>query len=265
MNKSSTANLNVTFLGCSKDPIEILYSSSKIRQSPDDAAKIWQQIQSGEITREAMVNYAAKNLGSNYQTPLKQAQFLFVVDNISQIGSSYFNRQQIESDKNNIAQSYLELQNKDQTAVTPPSFQVNPELLEKWSNLQTDIVAFYNYCRDQGVEADDAGFALPRGLRCREQISMSFQTMQRFLDQKMCEKIQWEINELSWQIFQIMKKEFPTLAKRLGIKCWENRNLFCDEPHQIYESCKWHRSRPHKDDLNSLWARENNLTSQAVM
>ncbi len=265
MTKSPTHDLNVTFMGCSKDPIEILYSSYQVKQSQDDAVKIWQQIQSGEISRDTMVGYVSQNSGNNQYPSLKQAQFVFAVDNISQLSTSYFNRQHNELGRNSISQTYLDFQNKQLAAVTPPSFQDNPGLLEKWSHLQVEIVSFYNYCREQGVDVNDAGFALPRGLRCREQISMSFQAMQRFLDQKMCEKTQWEINGLSWQIFQIMKKEFPTLAKRLGIKCWENRNLFCDESRQKYETCKWQKSRPHKDDLNSLWVGDNNMSSQVVM
>jgi len=251
-------------MGCSKDPIEIHYASYQIRQSPDDAVKIWQRIQSGEISRDTMVGHAARNLGNN-PLPLKQAQFIFAVDNISQLCISYFNRPLSESNNNSISHDYLDLKSRSQTAVIPPSFQASPELLAKWAHLQSEIVTFYNYCREQGIDANDAGFALPRGLRCREQISMSFQALQRFLDQKMCQKTQWEINGLSWQIYQIMKEEFPTLAKRLGIKCWENRNLFCDESQQIYKSCKWHKSRPHKDDLNSLWVGNNQIASQVVM
>ena len=212
-----------------------------------------------------MVRYVSKKSESDHYPPLKQAQFIFSVDNISQLSTSYINRQQIDSHKNGTSINHLDFESEQQIAVTPPSFQDNPELLEKWSHLQAEIITFYNYCSEQGIDADDAGFALPQGLRCREQIYMSFQAMQRFLDQKMCEKNRWEINRLSWQIFQIMKKEFPTLAKRLGIKCWENRNLFCDEPHHIYNSCKWKKSRPHRDDLNSLWVGDNNMSAQVVM
>lgn len=219
-------------------------------------------MQNGEIDRETMINCISQKVGSEYQKPLRQVQFVFLVRNISQISASQFNRQQTELDQNGISQSYIDIQSRSQTAVTPPSFQGNPELLKKWFNLQADIAVFYKYCREQGIEPDDAGFALPRGLQCREQISLSFQAMQKFLDQRLCEKTQWEINEMSWKILWIMKREFPTLAKRLGIKCAENRNLFCDEPYHVYEACRLNKTRPHRNDLNTLWIKEDNMVPQ---
>ncbi|NQU65664.1 MAG: FAD-dependent thymidylate synthase [SAR324 cluster bacterium] len=264
MTKTPSSDLSVTFLGCSKDPLEILFSAYKISHSSDDATEIWQSIQNGEIDREMMHSCISQYVSEGHLVPLRQAQFVFVIKNISQISVSQVNRQQIELGKNNISQGYLDLQYKGQNVVTPPSFHENPELLQRWSNLKADIITFYKYCRENGIEPADAGFVLPQGLQCQEQISFSFKSMQNFLDQRLCENTQWEINEMSWKIFQIMEKEFPSLAKRLGIKCWENRNLFCDEPCHIYKTCRWGKTRPHKNDFNSLWVRDGQDTAQTT-
>ncbi|MBU2645761.1 FAD-dependent thymidylate synthase [bacterium] len=262
MTKNPFPLLNVSFMGCSKDTIEILYSASKISLTSMDPRELWAKIRRNEISREAMTDFVSEKFGDNCHAPLRQAQFIFVVDNISRLSASKLNRQQMEMGKTDLFRLSVNRQDSAPVAATPPSFRDNPDLLEKWNGLQAEMVEFYHACREHGIDPDDAGFALPQGLLCREQISMNFQTIQRFMDQGLCENTQWEIREMSWQILQILKVEFPTLAKRLGIKCWENRNLACDEPYHIYQSCKWNQDRPHKKDLTGIWKMKPFRTAQ---
>ncbi len=265
MTLSQIPKLNVVFLGCSKDPIEILYSAYRISQSQEDILDIWQQIQEKTISRDEMAAYLPERLGNEYPSSMRQAQFVFMVDHISRISAQLLNCQSTEPEKANLICADLQIQHNWQLAVTPPSFQQNQELMNRWFDLQSEITSFYKRCLEMGIGPDDAGFALPQGLLCREQISMSFQAMQQFLDVSMCEQSLWEIKEMSWQIYQVMKKEFPTLAKRLGIKCWENRNLFCDESIDCYETCKWNKTRPHKTHLNSILVDESQTVSEKTV
>lgn len=247
-----TAELNVTFLGCSKDPIDIIYSAYHIDRSKEEIIAIWQQIQEKGISREEMEQQLPKGLIKTLPPELRQAHFVFMVDNISRISALSLHRFSIETDKPGLICTDQFRHSGDHLAVTPPSFQKHRDLQKKWSVLQSEMIAFYKACCEKGIDPEDAGFALPRGLLCREQISMSFQVMQQFLDIKMCEHTHWEIRNASRQIYRWMKREFPTLARRLGIKCWENRNLFCDEPYDLYKSCRLHSTRPHKRHLTGI-------------
>ena len=152
-----------------------------------------------------------------------------------------------------MSQRYVNFHKGIKAFVTPPSFKERPEVLARWETLQKDMLSFYDFCTESGIRQEDARFALPMGTVSREQFSMGFQAMQQFLDVRMCERAQWEIREMAWQIYGLMKKAYPQFAKRLGIKCWENRGLACDEDIAAFEACKWSRSRPHKDQLTALW------------
>ncbi len=253
MNTDQFPQLNVKFMGCTEDPIAVIYSAFRICYSRDDAAETWKKIHSGEISAEVMQTFVEEKLGTGHTSPLRQVQFVFVVDNISRACTAQFNRHHIGIEREEMSQRYVNFNKGIQAFVTPPSIQKDPLALERWETLQQQILAFYNFCTKRGIKQEDARFALPMGTVSREQFSMGFQAMQQFLDVRLCDRAQWEIRDMAWQIYRIMRKEFPTLTARLGIKCWENRSMFCDEDYKNYEGCKWSKTRPHRDDLNDLW------------
>lgn len=253
MSERNFPKLKVQFLGCTKDPVEVIYSAFRICYSRDNAIEMWDKIRSGAISKETMYKFVEEKIGTGHTSPLRQVQFVFVVDNISRACTAQFNRHHIGIEREEMSQRYVNFNKGIQSFVTPPSLQENEAVMERWDKLQGEIIDFYNFCTQQGIKQEDARFALPMGTVSREQFSMGFQAMQQFLDVRLCERAQWEIREMAWQIYKIMKKEFPTLAGRLGIKCWENRSLYCDEEYGNYKKCKWSKMRPHRNDLNDLW------------
>ncbi len=256
MNDMAFPQLKVNFLGVSKDPIEVLYSAFRICYSKDNAEEMWRKIRAGEIERAKMESFVAEKLSTGHTSPLRQVVFVFVVDNISRACTAQFNRHHIGVEREEMSQRYVEFNQGIKAFVTPPSIQENPQILQKWQKLQKETVQFYDECLAEGIQKEDARFALPMATLSREQFAMGFQAMQQFLDVRMCERAQWEIREMAKQIYKIMKHEFPHLAERLGIKCWENRNLYCDEDYKAYQACLWSKSRPHKQDLADLWQNE---------
>lgn len=253
MTKKEFPKVKVELLGCTKDPIEVIYSAFRICYSKDDAVETWNKMRSGAISKEEMSAFVKEKLGTGHTSPLRQVQFVFAVDNVSRACTAQFNRHHIGVEREEMSQRYVDFNKGINAFVTPPSFIENEEVLNRWEKLQNEMIGFYNYCTENGVKKEDARFALPMGTVSREQFSMGFQAMQQFLDVRMCERAQWEIRDMAWQIYKIMKKEFPLLADRLGIKCWENRNLYCDEDYKGYCQCKWQKMRPHRDDLKTLW------------
>ncbi len=246
----------VTLLGCTKDPLEVLYSACQIYYSQDDAVETWQMIQNSAISREKMVMDIKSKLGTISIFPIKQVQFVFLVNNISKVYMTLFDLHQMRTKGEDISKAYFDQNIGVKSFATPPSFQNNQHVLDRWLKLQDEIIHFYKYCSENGIKQEDIGLALPMGTISRQQLSIGFQTMQQFLDIRMCETTHWELKELGWQMYHIIKKEFPTLGERLGIKCWDNRNLYCNEDIEIYKSCKWNKTRPHKNEMIDLWQKK---------
>lgn len=249
----NSPKLKVEFLGYSSDPAAIIYSAFRICYSRDNAKNLWKKIRDGEIPREQMEKFIDEKLGTGHTSPLRQAQFVFVVDNISRAATAQFNRHHIGIEREEMSQRYVNFNKGIKAFITPPSFLDHPDIISRWQDLQKELIDFYNFCLDHKIKQEDARFALPMGTVSREQFSMGLQAMQQFLDVRLCERAQWEIRDMGWQIYKIMRKEFPVLGKKLGIKCWENRKMYCDEDPGSYQNCKWSKSRPHKSHLEELW------------
>ena len=253
MRSNNSPQVKVNFMGCTKDPVAVIYSAFRICYSKDDAVETWDKIRSGEISPETMDSFVKDKLGTGHTSPLRQIQFVFVVDNISRACTAQFNRHHIGIEREEMSQRYVNFNKGIQAFVTPPALRKDSAVMDQWQDLQNRNIEFYNFCLSRGIKQEDARFALPMGTVSREQFAMGFQAMQQFLDVRLCERAQWEIREMAWQIYRIMRKEFPTLANRLGIKCWENRGMFCDEDYKNYQNCKWSKTRPHRNDLDQLW------------
>ena len=256
MIESEIPKLTIDFLGCSKDSVAIQYTAFKTRRTADAVNSIWDDIENGSISNDCMRRYLMEQRETINDNSPSQAQFLFVTNNVS---CECLDELNFFSGKpsSSIHKRTISSDSIDQIrCVMPPDFEKNLEIQNRWLALQAQTKEFYHYCLQQGINEDVASIILPSGRATRELLTIGYQPMQRLLDQYMCSNVYWELQEVSWQIFKLMGKKFPTLARRLGIKCWENRRLCCDETIEDYNNCKWGKSRPHQNDLLSIWEKK---------
>ncbi|MBU2512839.1 FAD-dependent thymidylate synthase [bacterium] len=216
-------------------------------------------IQNREIAYETMCQLLNKNYPEKKLTSQIQVHFIFIIKNASSRCQSLLTHQKIGLESAEMSSSMTLPADMQTQFVTPPAFTTDSKILAQWNHLQSAMMSFYNGCLEKGISHDDASLALPdaHAHMFRRQVSLNFRGMQEFLDESMCHKTYWELKEIAFQIYAHMKLEFPTLAKRLGAKCWENRNLYCDEPYDSYITCKCSHSRPHKSSLIDFFQRES--------
>lgn len=253
----SATEISVRFLGCSHDPLEVAYSAYLNKNFAGSAVDNWERIRSGTISRSAMVdtlglsNDCNRVISGREQRPA--ALFIFVVENISRAGIEQIRRRGLQPGQPEHPEQAEKKAAAGFSFLTPVSYRRNPDVEQAWQELQKKMSDFQQLCRKRGIPETDRTMALPHATAEREQLSMDFQSMQLFLDHALCEKSPYETGLVAGLIYKIMKSEFPSLAAKLGAKCWENRMLYCDEKPQFYKLCKWSTSRPHKQELLNIW------------
>lgn len=258
--------LKIQLLGCTRNPVKICYSAFQISIDPNNRFTLWNERHLPELTTSAMLRELPDSIKNLQKEKLKRLHFVFFAENISHKGISELRRYHQITD----LEKYLQSGSNDQPEVngflTPESFAGNKRITKRWNKLQKEMHLFYKYCLENGIAHKEIEPCLPTGALATGQYSMSFQTLQYFLENGMCREAFPEVRELSWQIYDEMKKEFPSLAQKLGVKCWENRRLFCDEKPATYHGCKYSKSRPHRNDLSGFWNKSNSaLASQKPM
>lgn len=253
MSLNRQTDLNVEFLGCSKDPVEIFYSAYLQTRSTSPPAQIWKNIKERKIDYQSMRSCLKKTMPDAQFVAHSQVYFVFVLNNISTYFLNRLTRQRLglECDEEICpSPAFMEL---DKPFLTPPDFKKDRSILSQWNRIQNAIISFYQECLQKGIRDEDARLVVPEAAVSRKQVSLSYRMMQHFLDQSMCHEEYWEANVIAWQIYQIITVEFPTLAEKLGIKCWENRNLYCDQSLKSYSTCRYSDSRPHKSNLTDFF------------
>ena len=249
MSKQEYPNLKISLLGCSNDPLEVIYTAMSAIQPDTDILRVWRDVKYGAISKQMMEHLIKSHTGPITAKSAGQFQFMFICEHLSSgtakdLARYQVIRQNLNSNRNDVQQNQNEL---------PFGLKNNRDLANRWKALQAELNQFYDDCKAHGVEANRAQDFLADDVVDRLHLVFSFIELQQFLDQKMCDSAPWEINEMAWQIYEIMKREFPVQARRLGIKCWENRNLFCDESQETYRTCRWCEKRPHKTVVNGIW------------
>lgn len=66
---------------------------------------------------------------------------------------------------------------------------------------------------------EDARFVLPNACETKLVVTMNARTLLNFFRQRCCERAQWEIRDLAWQMLREVKKVAPALFEKAGPSC----------------------------------------------
>ncbi len=252
MSQQHSEQPSIEFIGCSNNLTRILFSAIKQVSSTQSSKEIWEHIQSGDI-EDRLIQKEIERLNLSRKSQLSTSHFVFVIKNISFSSISYLEKKKAGLESTIIASDLLLSADKHLSYCIPDDVLENDELNIKWQKLHRAMINLYKDCLMNGVEEKDAKLALSSGCTSRRQLSFSFCELAEFLSSSMCHNAVEEIKSISWQIYDFMKEEFPTLAKRLGIKCWENKELFCNENRLVYQNCPYSKERPHQDSFSRVF------------
>lgn len=232
------SKIKVTLVQAPVDPYAILYGAFKLCYSDMEAKDIWEKINNGSMDSHHLLSFVDKMLETGHLSPLRQINFVFAVDNISRVATAQFNRHVVGINRVEVSQRYVNIEKGMNNFIKPKAIKDNPDMSSRFDAICSMAMEFYSDCVKAGIKKEDARYAVPIGVTSREQFTMNLESMRHFLALRMCLRAQKEIRSMAYQIFRIMKKEYPVLAKILGRKCSRNVYGFCDESKNNYKNCR---------------------------
>ncbi|MGE3844557.1 MAG: FAD-dependent thymidylate synthase, partial [Vicinamibacterales bacterium] len=96
---------------------------------------------------------------------------------------------------------------------------------------------------------EDARFILPNATHTNFKVTVNFLELRHILDLRLCTRAQWEFRRVAALMRAEVRREFPWLAKHLGIKCQAHRLGYCDETVKDWQACPLMTVRPHKSQV----------------
>lgn len=103
--------------------------------------------------------------------------------------------------------------------VVPPSVQENEEALHTFETQMASATAAYAILRECGIPAEDARFVLPNATDTKIICTFNVRSLYNFFEHRCCNRAQWEIRELAWEMLRLCKEVAPVLFENAGPGC----------------------------------------------
>ena len=201
----------VQLLTHTPDPETVVAAAARLCYSP---SSIDQLLEKSRVDRDELLR---KILSLGHTSVLEHATFTFGIEGISRACSHQLVRHRLAS---YAQQSQRYVSHKERfAAVTPPSIEQRPELLERYQALLDDIHGVYRQLIDAGVPAEDARFVLPNAAQTKLVLSMNARELQHFFHLRCCRRAQWEIRAMAKEMLRLVRPVAPLLFANAGPGC----------------------------------------------
>ncbi|MBU7033194.1 MAG: FAD-dependent thymidylate synthase [Theionarchaea archaeon] len=148
---------------------------------------------------------------------IEHAVFTFSLEGISRAASHQLVRHRIASYTQQ-SQRYVPLDDSS-PFIIPDTVKMN----DKASVLVTSNVAqqqaLYETLLRMGIPPEDARFILPNATRTNLIMTMNARELLHFFALRCCERTQWELREVAWNMLELVKLWAPIIFSRGGPSC----------------------------------------------
>lgn len=201
----------VQLLTHTPDPEAVVAAAARLCYSP---SSIDQLLEKSRVDRDDLLR---KILSLGHTSVLEHANFTFGIEGISRACSHQLVRHRLAS---YAQQSQRYVSHKERfAAVTPPSIEQRPELLQRYQGLLDDIHSVYRQLIDAGVPAEDARFVLPNAAQTKLVLSMNARELLHFFNLRCCRRAQWEIRAMAKEMLRLVRPVAPLIFAQAGPGC----------------------------------------------
>lgn len=242
----SQAQMNVELITYTPDPERIIATAAKLCYSNSSIGDLMESLS------EAQVQSFLERLNKmGHESPVEHASFSFGIEGVSRVLETQLVRHRLASYS---IQSGRYVKREDPEFVYPRHIARIPKARECYEEHLEEAVEAYNELIDiilkelirehleleEGTEIslvdfldedrktylkfekeaiEDARYAYPQGLATKIFMTMNARVLMNFLKHRGCRRAQDEINQLAWQIRELIVPIAPTIAKAMGPAC----------------------------------------------
>ena len=227
--------LKVKLLAHSPDPQQVVaaaykicYSASGIDQLVDDASP------------EKTADFLEKVSAFGHESPIEHVTFTFGIEGVSRALMAQITRHRIASFS---VQSQRYVKANSFAYVTPPEIAADPDSEALFAEAMASAQEAYDKLEsalekshitrmvEQGIPlkqarskatrlaGEDARFVLPNACETKMIATFNARSLQNFFRIRCCNRAQWEIRELAWQMLALCREAAPLLFERAGPGC----------------------------------------------
>lgn len=212
------ARLKVILLRATPDPDEIVALGARLCYARADVESLRERVEAKD--QQAFVERVMER---GHLSVTEHASFTFAVEGVSRALLAQLTRHRIASFSVQ-SQRYVSMADGFDYVI-PPSISALGEAQEQEFIRQMDQMHAW-YCQWQeklggaGESANqDARFVLPSAAATRLVMTMNARELMHFFELRCCNRAQWEIREMAWQMLALCREAAPALFAHAGPAC----------------------------------------------
>ena len=212
------AKLKVILLRATPDPDEIVALGARLCYAQADVESLRERVEAKD-----QAAFVERVMERGHLSVTEHASFTFAVEGVSRALLAQLTRHRIASFSVQ-SQRYVSMADGFDYVV-PPSISALGEAEEAEFARQMDTLHAW-YCQWQeklggANEAanQDARFVLPGAAATRLLVTMNARELMHFFELRCCNRAQWEIREMAWQMLAECRKAAPALFRDAGPAC----------------------------------------------
>jgi len=169
-------------------------------------------------------------IGMGHESPIEHISFTFAIEGVSRTMTHQLVRHRIASYSQQ-SQRYVTMgRNKEAEVIIPEQIKNVPEALEIYLDAMEHSFTAYHQILDllaidAGIDKpgekqkEDAREVLPNACGTRIIMTMNARELLHFFKNRCCERAQWQIRDVAWQMLEIAQTVAPEIFKNAGPAC----------------------------------------------
>lgn len=227
--------MQVKLLAYTPDAEELIASAGKLCYSPVGVDDIYQK-----LDKQSTQKYIDMLVNLGHESPLEHASFTFAVEGVSRTLTHQLVRHRLASYSQQ-SQRYVKINSFEY--IIPPAIEEDLKAKEIFIKAMeadqkaymdlTDILFEKNYnefinngfnekearSKAEKISIEDARYVFPNACETKIVFTMNARTLLHFFSLRCCNRAQWEIRNLAYEMVKICKDIYPSLFKNAGPSC----------------------------------------------
>lgn len=204
--------MNVELLQYPEHPERAVATAARLCYAPVGATELMET-----MPPERVQSVLSTIMKSGHFSTLEHVSYTFAVDGVSRALTHQLVRHRLAS-FNQQSQRYVKFAG-DVEVVKPPTVAAQEDTSLVFDEAIDAVVDAYHKLLDAGVPAEDARYLLPNAAETKIVITMNIRELLHFLSLRCCNRAQWEIREMAWQMLALCKQAAPALFEHAGPAC----------------------------------------------
>lgn len=204
--------MNVELLQYPEHPERAVATAARLCYAPVGATELMET-----MPPERVQSVLSTIMKSGHFSTLEHVSYTFAVDGVSRALTHQLVRHRLAS-FNQQSQRYVKFAG-DVEVVKPPTVAAQEDTSRVFDEAIDAVVDAYHKLLDAGVPAEDARYLLPNAAETKIVITMNIRELLHFLSLRCCNRAQWEIREMAWQMLALCKQAAPALFEHAGPAC----------------------------------------------